>query len=169
MGKINILDSETFKEVSCYFNSIGVHLDETGVIANANLCYIISNYCNGKITATQILRAYDYVTDVLCGRQPRIVVSVPKDERVIWTKMLLSDQGFGYLTSDELDFFSFCIVYSFFIYGINEETGKMEQVIYEFTAMDRIIKEYNYHKNSGFWKFERKSCSDTTKGDINSL
>ncbi len=165
MEELKVLDQKMYDDVKTFLKEIDVELDERGIIANANLCYIVASKTNNKIDAKQILQIYDFITDVLQGKIPKIVIHVDAKDRIIWAKKLLKQCKTNNMTDEEMEFFAFCIVYSYFIGGMNEETGEMEQAIYDFTSLERIEKEYEYHKEQKIWKFELKSYSDTTKDD----
>lgn len=163
MEELKILNQKMFDDVKAFMKEIEVELDERGLIANANFCYIVGQKTNNKIDAKQMLQIYDFVTDVLQGKIPKIIIHVDKEDRIIWAKKMLKQCKTNDMTDDEIEFFAFCIVYSYFIGGMNEETGEMEQAIYDFTSLERIEKEYEYHKAEKIWKFDLTSYSDTTK------
>lgn len=165
MENLEILNKETYKQIKNYLNKININMSEINIIANSNLCYIVSDYCNNKINVIEIIKMYDYITDVLQGKYPNLVINVSKEDRIIWAeKIIINNNKYG-LTENEIEFFAFCIVYSFFVYTINENTQKLEQSIYDFTSKKRIVAEYEKTKKEKIWEFEIKECSSLEKED----
>lgn len=165
MESLKILNKQSYNELKDFLNKLNIEMNERSIIANSNFCYIISNYCNNKLETSNILEIYDYVTDVLSGNYPQIIVNVPKENRIIFAKKLIKKENKYGLTEEEIEFFAFCIVYSFFIYGINEETQDPEQAIYDFTSKEKVINQYEYAKKEKMWKFEIKEYSNPLSED----
>ncbi|HKK94722.1 MAG TPA: hypothetical protein VJ916_00155 [Anaerovoracaceae bacterium] len=165
MEKLKIIDKKVYMQTKDFLDQLGIELEEREYIANANFCSIVSEYCNNKISATKILEIYDYVTDVLQGQYPKLIIQVPKADRILWAKKIIKKSDKLGLTDEEIEFFAFCIVYSFFVYGMNEETQEPEQAIFELTSKEITIKQYEYAKKENLWKFEVKRYSDTSKND----
>jgi len=163
--ELKTIDKKIYKQTKDFLDQLGVELEERGYIANANFCSIVSEYCNNKISATKILETYDYITDVLQGQYPKLIIQVPKADRILWAKKIINKSDELGLTDEEIEFFAFCIVYSFFVYGVNEETQESEQAIFEFTSKENIIKQYEYAKKENLWKFEVAQYSDTSNND----
>lgn len=160
MEKLKLLNKESYEETLAFFDNIEVHYDERSAIANVNFCYIVSNYCDNKIKAAEILVLYDYITDVLQGKYPKLIFQVPNDDRIIWAKKLITKYNEWNLNEKEIEFFAFCIVYSFFITNMNEDTNEIEQGMYSFTSKKKILFQYEYFKNEKIWKFEVKKYSN---------
>ncbi len=164
---MKLLDEEIYNKVKIFMEINNVELDERGLIANANLCKIISIFINNKLSIFEILTIYDFITDVLQGKYPKIAISVNKDNRIPMSVKILDSKFIpeykDNLTEDEKEKFAFCIVHSFFSYSINEETGEMEQEIFKFESFDKIEKEYAYEKKEFPFKF-KKDYSDI--GDV---
>lgn len=160
MEKLKILNKEAYEETLAFFDNIEVHYDERSAIANANFCYIVSNYCSNKIRTAEILVLYDYITDVLQGKYPKLIFQVPNEDRIIWAKKLITKYNEWNLNEKEIEFFAFCIVYSFFITNMNEDTNEIEKGMYSFTSKKKILSQYEYFKNEKIWKFEVKKYSN---------
>ena len=160
MEKLKILNKEAYEETLAFFDNIEVHYDERSAIANANFCYIVSNYCSNKIRTAEILVLYDYITDVLQGKYSKLIFQVPNEDRIIWAKKLITKYNEWNLNEKEIEFFAFCIVYSFFITNMNVDTNEIEQGMYSFTSNKKILSQYEYFKNEKIWKFEVKKYSN---------
>ena len=167
--KLKILDEKFFKQTCEYMKAYSVPSDKESLTANANFCKIVSGFIHNKYDTFGILMIYDFITDVLSGRIPKIAVSVPKERRFIMARNLLDKEYITIYNNDldeeEKSLFAFCIVYSFFVYGVNEETQEMVQAIYEFTSAERILATYNFHKKEFPNEYEIKKYSDSTKDD----
>lgn len=83
MENLEILNKKTYKQIKNYLNKINVNMSEINIIANSNLCCIVSDYCNNKINVIEIIKMYDYITDVLQGKYPNVVINVSKEDRII--------------------------------------------------------------------------------------
>lgn len=164
---MKVLDEEIYEKVKIFMDTNNIDLDERGLIANANLCKIISIFINNKLSTFEILTIYDFITDVLQGKYPKIAVNVNKEDRIpMAIKLLDSNYIPDYkdnLTEDEKEKFAFCIVYSFFTYSFNEESGEMESEIFNFETFEKIEKEYEYMKKEFPSKFKKE---DSDIGDV---
>ena len=164
---MKLLDKEIYDKVKIFMQTNNIQLDERGLVANANLCKIISIFINNKLSPFEILTIYDFITDVLQGMLPKIAINVNKNDRIPMAVKILDSKFIpdykDNLTEDEKEKFAFCIVYSFFTYSFNEESGEMEQEIFKFETFENIAKEYEYEKKEFPFKF-KKDISDI--GDI---
>lgn len=164
---MKLLDKEIYDKVKIFMQTNNIQLDERGLVANANLCKIISIFINNKLSPFEILTIYDFITDVLQGMHPKIAINVNKEKRIPMAIKILDSKFIpdykDNLTEDEKEKFAFCIVYSFFTYSFNEESGEMEQEIFKFETFENIAKEYEYEKKEFPFKF-KKDISDI--GDI---
>ena len=164
---MKLLDKEIYDKVKIFMQTNNIQLDERGLVANANLCKIISIFINNKLSTFEILTIYDFITDVLQGRHPKIAINVNKEERIPMAVKILDSKFIpdykDNLTEDEKEKFAFCVVYSFFTYSFNEESGEMEQEIFKFETFENIAKEYEYKKKEFPFKF-KKDNSDI--GDV---
>ncbi len=162
-----MLDEEMYEKVKIFMKTNNIELEERGLVANANLCKIISIFINNKLNVFEILTIYDFITDVLHGKYPKIAINVNKEDRIpMAVKILDSHYIPDYkdnLSEDEKEKFAFCIVYSFFTYSMNEELGEMEQEIFNFDTFEHIEKEYEFEKKEFPSKF-KKNYSDI--GDV---
>ena len=161
---MEILEEKVYNQVKKFMLENNIDIDNRGIVANSNMCTIISKFINYKYSVNEILLIYDFITDVLQGKIPKIINEVPKEER-IRTAIKLFDKNYisfykNDLNVEEKEKFAWCIVYSFFTYGFNEETGEMEQGIYDFTSLDKIEKEYYYEKETFPSKFSVIKYSD---------
>ncbi len=164
---MELLDREMFEKVKIFLNANNIDIDERGIVANTNLCKIISMFINNKLSVFEILTIYDFITDVLQGKYPKIAINVNKTDRISMAVKILDSKYIpdyrNNLNDEEKEKFAFCIVYSFFTYYLNEATGEMEQGIFKFDSFDNIEKEYLYEKKEFPAKF-KKDYSDV--GDI---
>ena len=165
MSELKLIDKNAYKEVESFLNDVGVELDERAKIANSNFCSIVSDFCKNKIEARDILEMYDYVTDVLCGRRLKVVIHVPREDRIIWAKKLIKQVHKYELDDQEIEFFAFGIVFSFFVHKGTGEANDSEPSIFEFTTKEHIIKQYKWYKKENYWKFNLEEYSDPERYD----
>lgn len=64
---MRLLDKEIYDKVKIFMKTNHINLNERGLVANANLCKIISTFINNKLSTFEILTIYDFITDVLQG------------------------------------------------------------------------------------------------------
>ena len=161
---MEILEEKVYNQVKKFMIENNIDIGNRGIVANSNMCTIISKFINYKYSVNEILLIYDFITDVLQGKIPKIINEVPKEERIRTAIKLLDKNYISFYKNDlnveEKEKFAWCIVYSYFTYGFNEETGEMEQVIYDFTSLDKIEKEYYYEKETFPSKFSVIKYSD---------
>lgn len=164
---MKILEEKVYNQVKKFMVENNINIDDKGIIANSNMCTIISKFINYKYSVNEILLMYDFITDVLQGKFPQIAINVQKEDR-IKTAIKLLDKNYikfykDNLNEEEKEKIAFCIVYSFFVYSFNEENNEMEQGIFDFTSFERIEKEYIYEKETFPSKFIIKKYSDDSK------
>ena len=164
---MEVINMEIYKEVEKFMLDNNINLDKKGIIANANMCAIVSKFINYKYTVTEILLIYDFITDVLQDKIPQVMLNISKEDRIPTAIKLLDKNYISFykddLTEEEKEKFAFCIIYSFFVYSFDEKTEEMEQGIYDFTSFERIEKEYIYEKETYPSKFVIKKYSDDSK------
>ena len=164
---MKVLDEEIYKKVKIFMKTNNIDLNERGLVANANLCKIISTFINNKLSTFEILTIYDFIIDVLQGKYPKIAINVNKEDRILMAIKILDSHYIpdykDNLIEDEKEKFAFCTVYSFFTYSINEESGKMEQEIFNFESLEKIEREYEFEKKEFPNRF-KKDYSDI--GDV---
>lgn len=165
MKQIELLDKNIYSKVENYFKELNIEIDKRTLTAYSNLCYIILQYCENKISVEELLTIYDIVTDILEGKHPEIIIQLQQEDRIIWTKKILegiNEYGFN---KKEIEFIAFCIVYSYFMIVINKETNEPEQAIYLFYSKEEILNYYEQAKEEKIWKFDIKRYSNPDKED----
>ena len=126
---MEILEEKVYNQVKKFMIENNIDIGNRGIVANSNMCTIISKFINYKYSVNEILLIYDFITDVLQGKIPKIINEVPKEERIRTAIKLLDKNYISFYKNDlnveEKEKFAWCIVYSYFTYGFNEETGEM--------------------------------------------
>ena len=62
------------------------------VILFLKKCYIEKNSIDNKLSTFEILTIYDFITDVLQGKYPKIAINVNKDDRIPMAVKILDSQ-----------------------------------------------------------------------------
>ena len=115
---MEILEEKVYNQVKKFMIENNIDIDNRGIVANSNMCTIISKFINYKYSVNEILLIYDFITDVLQGKIPKIINEVPKEERIRTAIKLLDKNYISFYKNDlnveEKEKFAWCIVYSYF-------------------------------------------------------
>lgn len=166
MKKLKVLNKATHKEVTEWLKMMNIDLPKEHVIAYSNFCDITGEYLDHKLNIDTTMRLYDYITDVLEGSYPKLIIHVESKDRIIWAKKVLKMINEWELTDEEIEFFAFCVVYSYYVFSLDEKKNRQERAILEFTSFDEIVSKYKFAKKMKMWKFEAENFSDESKDDF---
>ena len=125
-----------------------IGLSEYDMRLNAQMLSVVSNHIHGKLTPKELVRARDFLGDVVTGHALKFAIDVPPEEYISAQARALEhlDETKGKLTMDEKMFFAFCVYNVHIVRVYNEETGEVNTGLTEVTTIESAEKAYQYNR-----------------------
>ena len=161
---MEIIDN-VFKEKMDEFNKENeLGLTDYECSCYANCFKVLCELTNNKLGFDDIAVTYDFFDDVATGKRPDIMIMTSKYFDIY--KLSKRYSTTKNLTEDERRIFAFGLYYAICIKGFDEEKQEMTWTLKEYTSVDVIKKQYEWHLENQSEKFVIPDpISDYTKED----
>ncbi len=164
-----MINEEIYEELKDIFAEYDISLTDTDILLYADLFEIISYFTHNKLDTYEIFLVYDFLTDLLAGKHPQIMVSVSKEDRIRAQLRIMEEFPLtaGKLDDEEKEALAFCVYYSTFVQLYDEEKNKMVNGLVDFTSIERAEKMLEWEKSQrpDFFK-PNKQTTDISKYDF---
>lgn len=162
---MKILNEEFFKNMNEYINEFNLDLTEEESKCYANILSVLNDISNKQFTFDQLFNTYDFITDVIDGLRPDIMIM--EDEYRDIYRLLKRYSTTKNLNDETRKKFAFVIYQTKCVIKIDEETNEpiWNMKCFE-NGTEEILKMYEFELKEYPSKFEiMPALSDPTKED----
>ena len=155
---MEILNEEYFESMKRFRdnNNLQDELTDNDCICYANMFAVYSDITNGQFSFDEMLQTYDFITDIIDGLRPDIMIMNDKYRDVY--RLLKRYSITKELDDDTRKKLAFLIYQAKCVMIMDEETGsKTWNMSFFENGTDKFLKEYEYEVNEYPSKFKIKS------------
>ena len=122
------------------FEEQHIELSEEEISAYADMFDVIYEFVHYKLSIDDLFSAYDFLGDVITGREPEFAIAVPKEDIIAVQVRALEYIGetAGVLSLEEKTHFAFCVYYSLMVGLEDPNTGTLVSGLFDFRDTDHI-------------------------------
>lgn len=145
-----MISQSRYESIKREFTERNVEMPDEYIRLNANMFEFIAKFTNNKLSDSEMLDAFDYLSDVILGNKPEVAIMVPKDERIRIQLRLMETlpQTAGKLTPEEKEVFAFCVYYSMCVQLYDEKNHMMVSGLTEFDSFEHIAALCKFEKEN---------------------
>lgn len=144
-----LLNENRYESIKNVFKEKNIQISETDLLIYANVFEIISYFVNNKLTNTEMIEAYDLLSDLILNKRPDIRVYVEKKDRIRAQVALMDQIPFikNKLDLEEKTMFAFCVFLGECVRTYDEEKGVIENGVVLFKSVEKVKEEFENYKS----------------------
>lgn len=163
---MKVINEKFFYNMKEFIKENKLVLNEEEIICYANMLSVLNDISNNQFTFEQLINTYDFITDVIDGTRPDIMIVVDKYRDIY--RLLKRYSTTKNLDDETKKKFAFVIYKAKCVLVMDEETN---QLIWNMRCFEKgtetILNEYEFELKEYPNKFEiMSSLSDPTKDDF---
>lgn len=143
-----MISVERYKETLAFFDEKEIDLPDEIKEKYSDFTEIVGQYINNKLTTEEIIESSDWLTNLIHGEMPQLLLEVDKADKIKTQVRFMEHLPItkGKLTIEEKTFFAFANYWITYVMICLDDKGRTVSGIFDFDSIEHVFQIYQEYR-----------------------
>ena len=143
-----MISVERYKETLAFFDEKEIDLPDEIKEKYSDFAEIVGQYINNKLTTEEIIESSDWLTNLIHGEMPQLLLEVDKLDKIKTQVRFMEHLPItkGKLTIEEKTFFAFANYWITYVMICLDDKGRTVSGIFDFDSIEHVLQIYQEYR-----------------------